>query len=1388
MKTNIIWIFSILLLFLGIQTVSSQTSYNVDGHHLFVQNGNYFEVFNSDTMPLTTNRILVKLKDNITDDEKSIFTSNYPLIPVKTTEFGITLYNVNLNTDFIQLISDLSIDNSVEFFDMNHLIGYHAMPFPPTNDSESIITGLLEQDPLHLWPYEYTKLVDAWQISKGNSDIIVAMLDNGIYTDHPDINYGGDSYSNLWINENEIPGNGIDDDNNEFVDDVYGWNISEGIWWPGGSDVSHSNPFFPHGTWTSSIVASKTNNEIGTFGVAGGWNCQGIKVMTVCIGFPINEVTLPFAIEYAVKNGAQIINMSWGGTGGWYSNSLESTIWDYYNTGKVVFLASVGNNNYNDEIGFPARLETVLAVGSTMKQDYGPNEYRWEYDNGQYGYGSNYGDDTEISAPGCALKTSSIVDEYGNPSVTYQYSTDESQGWTSFSAPFASGIVGLMLSVDPCLTNDEIREILRNTADKVNAGQPPYQYDYFHDPSRPGHSRQLGYGRINADSALKVCIPFPEQTISTNTTWNAYMRIDGNVTIEDGAELTIGSDALIKFHPYNKIIVKPGGRLIVDGGTITTSCNYFWEGIEVHGNPELPQIPTSNQGYVLVKNNGKIENAICAIRVYRPDDHKMSPLTPPSEPKSGGIAMCQDAIFINNRMAVDIRYLPNIKNLSSFNKCRFEINPDYMVKKKDDNGNLTSPEYNQMVNLAFVSGIDFNACTFIVKGYDYWDFNYFGKAINSTNSNFRLKPMCTQVPCESEPELTNTFQGFNYGIYAVNNGTLQNFRVEQAIFTNNYSCIYANSIPYAKILKNKFSIELSLNLPEAENRLASGLYLNECTGYHIEGNEFIGSSENITTHNIGAYIKNSGEATNYVYNNKFEKLTYGSIAEGYNCNDDGTIRGTGLCYKCNDFSQTRFDIFVANPWATKAVPYGIRAYQGFRSLSDTAAAGNVFSQGENWMNVLNEGKYEIQYFHHEQSIGVAPEWLIPVRREYVSPHKNNGTTYSKSSSCKSWIGKPIPPPERLMADYSESKLIETASKEAIIQLKDGGNTETVLETIENSYPDEAFVLRDDLLSKSPYLSDTTLKSAIEKEDVLTNALLRDVLTSNPQAGKSEALLIKLDEKSEPMPDEMYLEILESAENPSPYNLLLEDYAEANHDRSLAFNNLVETFIADTLVENSQQQLENLVNIDQTVQAELVLIKYYLDKGLFQNATSRMLQLQINLPEIMDIASIQGQLNEYLNIYIPAITDTLFVLDTTSKQLLEELSVQGEYPIDTWSENLLEVLTTNYQPETYILPSNFENKKVRVRPVAAKKSDNHKLYVYPNPASTHFVARYSIPAGTKKATLKIATIDGRLVQEYTLTDFDNERVIRINELTEAVYITELFADGKRISNTKLTIVH
>lgn len=303
-------------------------------------------------------------------------------------------------------------------------------------------------------------LPEAWEITTGSESVIVAVLDSGIKPDHPEFS------GRLWQNKNEIDGNDIDDDHNGYTDDVHGWNMTVS-----NADIrDHAG----HGTHVAGIIGASGNNTIGYAGV--DWKCK----LMIC---KVLEDNLSGyyswwveAIHYAVDQGADIINMSLGGTD--YSRTLEDAI-AYARSRDVLVIASM--QNYNSAVPYyPAGYAAVLAVGATD-----PNDQRSKSFSGS-GYGSNYGDHLDIVAPGNYI--------YGL-SHTSDTNYDVFFSGTSQAAPLVSGIAALVRSHDPEISADEVEQrILASAEDGVG--------DALEDT--PGWDQYYGYGRVNAYRALTV--------------------------------------------------------------------------------------------------------------------------------------------------------------------------------------------------------------------------------------------------------------------------------------------------------------------------------------------------------------------------------------------------------------------------------------------------------------------------------------------------------------------------------------------------------------------------------------------------------------------------------------------------------------------------------------------------------------------------------------------------------------------------------------------------------------------------------------------------------------------------------------------------------------------
>jgi len=320
-----------------------------------------------------------------------------------------------------------------------------------------------------------------WDITTGNSSIILGIIDSGTKYTHEDLD------GNIWVNPAEDRnGNGrpdftpyssggdldgIDNDGNGFVDDLIGWDFAGGGNNPQPPFTPDNNPEDTdgHGTNVSGVMSAQTNNsEGGSYrgiaGVAGGWGTsRGASLMVLRDGgyIPFESLTAQ-AIEYAARNGARVINLSTG-----YSTDytvVRNAVNLAVNTYGVVIVASAGNNGQSGDPTprYPARYSNTICVGATDQ-----NDNRRSY--------SAYGPEMDVVAPD-GVPTTTMAGDY----------TNNVQG-TSFSAPHVAGLAALIRSVNPSLSWQQVRDVLRNSAD---------------DKGPSGFDNEYGYGRINALRAV----------------------------------------------------------------------------------------------------------------------------------------------------------------------------------------------------------------------------------------------------------------------------------------------------------------------------------------------------------------------------------------------------------------------------------------------------------------------------------------------------------------------------------------------------------------------------------------------------------------------------------------------------------------------------------------------------------------------------------------------------------------------------------------------------------------------------------------------------------------------------------------------------------------------
>ncbi len=275
------------------------------------------------------------------------------------------------------------------------------------------------------WFHKNVKSEKAWDITRGSKDIITAVIDTGISLNHEDLK------NNIWKNLKEIPSNGIDDDNNGFIDDDRGWDFA--------NNDNNPEDDQSHGSHCAGLVGAEGNNAIG--GVGMNWNVKLMALKFIRASGSGSESDGIKAIIYAADNGAKIINASWGAEGS--VQALKDSI-AYANSKGVLFVAAAGNAKTNTDRKkfYPAGydLPNIISVAASTSSN-GKAEF------------SNFGKTSvHIAAPGHNIYSNSTKNSYDNKSGT------------SMAAPIVSGIAALILSVQPNLSVNELRNAVLNSA------------------------------------------------------------------------------------------------------------------------------------------------------------------------------------------------------------------------------------------------------------------------------------------------------------------------------------------------------------------------------------------------------------------------------------------------------------------------------------------------------------------------------------------------------------------------------------------------------------------------------------------------------------------------------------------------------------------------------------------------------------------------------------------------------------------------------------------------------------------------------------------------------------------------------------------------------------
>lgn len=423
---------------------------------------------------------------------------------------------------------------------------------------------------------------NAWKLTAGDPRVIVAICDEGVKYVHPDL------APNMWVNEDEIPGNGIDDDNNGYIDDVHGYNFLNP------SDLDKADGLLDitwakegdngHGTHVAGTVAAVNNNGIGVCGVAGGTgNGDGVRLMSCQLFSGSTTATVEArarSYKYAADNGASVLQCSFGVEAGMYDSdeeyekiySIERDALQYFMNkpncdavgGNFVIYAS--GNDAKPLAGYPAAYHKYISV-SAIGPDFLPTTY------------TNYGPGCNISAPGGDLSLnqlstgyraqilSTVPDELKSFDSAYGYM----QG-TSMACPHVSGVVALGISyalkLGKTYDYDEFLGMIYSSVNDLEyfmetSIRYSYGIEFDMSPMRGG----MGTGSIDAWRLLMQIEGTPSLLVKKGELWKVSLdeHFGGSA-----ANLTYTS---IDIDPVSRELLDVEGEPYVRNGKLFIKCN-----------------------------------------------------------------------------------------------------------------------------------------------------------------------------------------------------------------------------------------------------------------------------------------------------------------------------------------------------------------------------------------------------------------------------------------------------------------------------------------------------------------------------------------------------------------------------------------------------------------------------------------------------------------------------------------------------------------------------------------------------------------------------------------------------------------------------------------------
>jgi len=474
---------------------------------------------------------------------------------------------------------------------------------------------------------------------------------------------------------------------------------------------------------------------------------------------------------------------------------------------------------------------------------------------------------------------------------------------------------------------------------------------------------------------------------------------------------------------------------------------------------------------------------------------------------------------------------------------------------------------------------------------------------------------------------------------------------------------------------------------------------------------------------------------------------------------------------------------------------GIKQNQGANLAQPDAPSGNRFS----WTgpegtatDIYNNANNIVYYYHVSETDPLKPEY---VSEETVNPKPNNhpGAYWDPEVSCPpSDNGGGIGDTEGLKDLMATSGEKADSVQNIITILKDGGSTEDMKLEVDLSTPPETYSIYTELMGSSPYISDTVMGAAIEKEDVLPNVMIRDVMVANPHNAKNDELMDKIEERTDPMPDYMKAQIIEGGGLVSLFEDLQSQKSYYKQKRANAFNALVRQYINDTIdPSGSTDSLMSLLQNENSLEAKYRLAFVSGEQGDWGQGQA----ILDNIPQQFSLTAEEQENHAQVITYSDILANlaqqgkTIMEADSSQIAALFDIEASGAGTAPVYARNVLLAMGEIEYDEPILMPDFTKSSAIGEERAELMKAlaEHRYLEVFPNPAGDYLIIGHELELLQENPYAEIRNLKGEKLRHINLSGMQNQETIDIKELKPGVYIVTLFANNKEVESVKFTKV-